>query len=343
MDTEKPRENGGDELERSGADIARESAGGNVAADECGKIWKKRKESFFDNYSGTNYSVFVQFIVIFFTSVIRAIAYDVFIIPNKIAPGGIAGISSILYNINSNLSVGITSAVMNVPLVVMAFLFINKKFAISTMIAVAVTSVLTDVMEMYHIMTFTGDLFVAGFVGGMLNGVALGFLLKINSSTGGTDIMGLLIQNKMPEVKISWIIFLFNAVVTMAAGIVFKSISIAIYSLISVFATSFATDFIQKGFVSSVEFKIFTTEEKERMIADYVIKILGHSVTKLPGMGMYRCVPRSCLICVVRKRQATMLKKAITEIDPEAFFYISSVSTVLGKGFFDNNVPRSKL
>lgn len=276
-----------------------------------------------------------------FTSVMRAASYTVFTVPNKIAPGGVAGLSSVFYNL-WGWNVALTTFLFNIPLLILAFIYINKEFAILTTIAVGITSVLTELFQ-YIPVTFTGDLFVASVCGGMLNGLALGFLFKVNSSTGGTDIVGLLVQNWLRDVKVYWILFFCNAAVAVLAGFVFMSLELAMYSIISTFACSYAGDFIQKGFVSTVEFKIFTQEDKRAEICDYVINVMKRGISSLSSMGMYTHEERDFLICVVRKRQSSQLTNAIHTIDPQAFFYVTSVHSILGKGFEDNTTPKSKL
>lgn len=295
----------------------------------------KKKQSFSEVISKSP-KVYVAIIVIF-TSFLRAIAMNVFVVPNKIAPGGVIGIASILENA-LGWNAAVMNFVLNIPLFILAFFYINKKFTILTAVATGLTSLF---MEYIKMPVFVGDMFVAALVSGILNGVSLGLLLKVNSSTGGTDIIGLLIQNKMPDAKVIWIIFFFNTLVAVASGIVFKSLALVIYAMVSVFASSYSGEVMQKGFVSTFEITIVTKHVRE--ISDYIMHVMHRGVTAIPAVGMFTGESVSYLITIVRKRQVNELKKVIQAIDPHSFFYVTSINDTIGKGFDNRVTPSSRL
>ncbi|HRU84015.1 MAG: YitT family protein [Christensenellales bacterium] len=283
---------------------------------------------------------FKQGFYIILVSIIRAISMNVFVLPNKIAPGGISGIASILYN-TLGWNAPLVILVMNIPLMVLAFFFINKRFVIATTISTAVFTGLMQLFTYLPIPTFTGNVLVAALVGGILSGISLSLLLRINCSSGGSDIVGLLIQNRFPNFKVVWLVFIMDACVAASAGIVFGSLELAIYSLITIFMSSFAAEFMQRTFVSTLEFKIITKKEEE--ITRFVLSQLHHGVTHIDGIGMYTGNPVNYLVCVVRKRQALHLKRYISLVDPEAFYYVTELHDIVGKGFNNDVNPRSKI
>ncbi|MDR3216293.1 MAG: YitT family protein [Clostridiaceae bacterium] len=281
-----------------------------------------------------------QGLIIIITGIIRALAMNVFIVPNKIAPGGISGIASILYN-TLGWNVSLITIVFNVPLLILSFFYINRGFAISTTIATLVMSGFMEVLDTPSIPVFIEDPFAAAIMAGIMNGVALSLLLKINSSTGGSDIIALLVQNKFRNIKVIWLLFVLNAAVAIAAGITFASLSIVIFSLVTIYVGSFIAEMLQKGFVSTVEFKIFSDKKEE--IADFVLHKLHHGITGLTGIGMYTGRQVNYLVCIINKRQENTLINFLKQTDPTAFYYISNVKSVIGSGFKNDVNPKSKI
>lgn len=283
-------------------------------------------------------SILKQAAVIIVTSIIRAVEMNVFILPNKIAPGGVSGLASMFYNL-WGVSASLMSFVMNIPLLILAFVYINKYFAISTLIGTGLTSIAMELIG--YDVVFVDDVFVAALMGGVLSGIAMGWMFKINSSTGGTDIVGLLVQNKIPDAKVLWIIFAINAVIVAADGIVFKSLPIAIYSFISIYAGSYSAEIIQRGFAATYEVKVITNHPNQ--LINYVTTELKRGGTQVSAIGVYTGEEHKMLMFVVRKRQATAIKRYILLNDPEAFMYINNIQTTIGKGFYDDSTPASKI
>lgn len=287
-------------------------------------------------------------VILLFTSLLRAVAVTVFFLPNSIANGGASGIATILAIHIPSLALrqGLIAFVINIPLLLMAFIYLNRRFVFMTLIATGLTSAITELLffiSKTKDIFFTSNPFVATLAGGILWGVALGFLLKANCSTGGSDIVGLLIQNKFPQAKVVWLIFIIDCIIGVVGGIVAKNNKIAtmIYSVVAVYAASFIADLMQRGFIATVEFKIITNKEQE--IAEFIIQELHRSITAFKATGMFTRSDKYFLICVVRRRQLQLVKKRIKEIDPQAFFYITGVSDISGNGFDNTLTPSSKI
>lgn len=281
-----------------------------------------------------------QAVIMIVAGIIRALSLDVFIVPNAIAPGGISGVSSILFN-TLGWNVSVTLLAFNIPLLILAFFFVNKRFAVATALFTGIVSGFVELFDFVRVPTFTDDVFVASLMGGIMIGVSLAMILRINCSAGGSDIVGILVQNRFPQVKTVWLIFVVDAFVATAAGLVFKSLPIAIYSLVTIFVSSYSAEIMQRGFISTYEFKIFTNSEEE--ISRFVISQLHHGVTRISAVGKYTGKPVNYLVCVVRKRQALDLKRFIKQVDPSAFYYITGVRDIVGKGFNNDVNPSSKL
>lgn len=297
---------------------------------------EKPKQHFTDIFSKSEAAA--QIFVILLTSVVRAISVNVFANPNKLSLGGVTGIGTILYNA-LGWDIAITTFVMNIPLLILAFIFINKRFAVLTLLATLATSLFMWFLNVIPV--FDSDPFVAALMSGILTGVAVGLMFRFNCSTGGTDIIGLLVQNKFPNAKVVWLIFVLNLLTGVAAGLVFKSVDIVIYSFIAIISSSYATDLLQRGLISTFEVKVITCKPKE--ISDYVINVLHRSTTQMKIKGMYTGEEHDYLICIIRKRQLSQLKRAIKIIDENSFMYITSVYDTIGRGFNNVVAPKSKI
>lgn len=287
--------------------------------------------------------ILILAVAIIFTSILRAVAIKIFIAPSELAPGGISGIASIIYN-KTGFNISLSTLLMNIPLITLAYIYINKKFAISTLICTAVTSLFIFILEVVPIENFAdfrGDLFVSAVCGGALTGAAIGILLKVNCSTGGTDIVSLLIQNRFPSAKVIFLLFGVDAIIAVIGAIVFEDFTLLVYSVITMLASTFTADILQKSFVSTVEVKIVT--DKVEKIADFIIKQLKRDLTVISATGYYTGDEKKLLITVLRKRQAVNLKKFIKETDESAFFFMTSVSDVIGFGFNQSVTPKSSL
>lgn len=295
-----------------------------------------------------------------FAAFIRAAALFVFANPNKISAGGITGITTILVNYVPALknSSGLLIFVFNLPLLILAFIFLNKKFAFYTIIETVLTSAFLELIKIPEIgfPIFGGgeaDAFLAAICTGALNGFGLGLLLRANCSTGGNDIVGLLIQNKFPNVKVVWLIMILDSAVAITAGLVKQfavdingvagadGLATAIYSFIALFVNSLVAEKIQRGFVSSVKFEVVTDKQDE--VGNFITNVFHRSATVFKGIGVYTKEPKTMIVAVVRKREAVSLKKKILEIDPNAFFYVTNIHEIIGNGFMVKVNASSKI
>ncbi len=292
----------------------------------------------------------------------RSLIAYIFIIPNGFAPGGLSGISSILYNaiLPSNPQLaktvfdpGITMFVMNIPFIIVSFFVLNKKFAFNTFIVISIYSLLMyllgliDGFPQFVANDDTGLKIIAAVAGGAVTGVCLGIMLRNNMSMGGTDIIGKIIHKHKPGTGAQWWILACDCTVAMCSGIVgviqldFANVtpsdalttilSPIFFSYVSLFVGSIVTDVMQSGFQSSIVFNIITDKSDE--ISKAITERLHRGVTMSTAVGYYTKIEHKVLTCVVSKRQIVTVKKIISETDPLAFTYITKAHEVAGKGF----------
>ena len=317
------------------------------------KLSKKIKDSW-QKADKKELTLIYSFLIV--AAFIRAVAMHTFANPFKVSAGGITGLTTILVNYVEPLknASDILMFAFNFPLLILAFFFLNKKFALYTILETVLTSLFLTLLKVVNFPIFTGEEhFLAAIMTGALNGFGLGLLLRANCSTGGNDIVGLLIQNKFPQVKVVWLILILDSAVAISAGFVNQfvpnldgvvegtGLNICIYSFIALFVNSFVAEKIQRGFVSSVKFEVVTNKKEE--VGKIITDTFHRSATMFEGYGMYTKKPRTMIVAVVRKREAVALKKMISEVDPKAFFYVTNIHEIVGNGFMVQVNAESKI
>ena len=280
-------------------------------------------------------------VMMFFTSILISFASYALIKANNFTVGGIAG-TVILLNAGFGLKQSIGTVLLNAPLVVLSFFYVKKRFAVLSTINVAFQTVWFAIFEQIGFkIVFTGnaDRLFAAIAAALCFGTAIVFALKAGGSTGGGDILAVLIQKKLAAGSIAWILFTINSVVITASFFVFYNteVDIAInllpimLSIFEAYVESKVNESLTNGFQSAIEFKIITDKQEQMAIA--IMKELGRGVTSLPATGMYSKITHSMLVCVISRRQVSTLKRLIKKIDPDAFATVSNVSQVYGLGF----------
>lgn len=295
---------------------------------------------------------------------LRALGTYVFIVPNAFAPGGFGGIASIIYNVVGEFderlaetwfNPAVTVFVLNIPVIIAAFVALNRRYAINSTICVALYAGFMGLFSLVDFPVFVGEgldsgvTVLAAIAGGVVCGVSLGGMLLTNSSAGGTDIIGKIAYEKNPDVNVQWQIFIFDSVVVLFSGAmglletegldpntIFTNVATPIlYSFITLFVTSEVADVITNGLQSSVVFNIVTSKPEE--LSALIVDKLHRGATKLKGEGIYTHAERDVLVCVVKRRQSTHLKKLIKSVDPDSFVFITKAKEVNGFGFRSGN------
>lgn len=301
------------------------------------------------------------FIILAILSFIRAITNYVFIVPNGFAPGGINGVASIIYNAvlpfneklaNGWLNPAVTAFILNIPLLIAAFIILDKKFALYSLVGVALFSLWMGLFSLVDMPVYkassseSGLNLLAAAAGGAGAGVCLGFILKYNASMGGTDILGKIIYKYNPFTDVQWLILFCDCAIVVASGalgfigldkgasetvIMTALLSPILYSFISLIIGAEVADIIQSGLQSSIVFNIISDNHEE--IAKQITEKTPRGVTVVKAVGYYTGVEHDMLVCVVRKKQINQIKNIIKDCDPFAFVYITKAREVTGKGF----------
>ena len=288
------------------------------------------------------------------SSLLVAIAAYSLITPNNFTVGGASGIA-ILLNVASEgrIQQSIIVLCINLPLVVLAFFFVKKRFAILTAINIGGQSlwlfIIEQAFENFRIVFPGGEAakVFSAIAAGICIGVALVLAFKVGGSTGGADILAVIIQKKFAATSIAWMLFIINCVIIGSSVFVFNVrdefgaldfgatlLPIALSAFES-YIESRTNEAMTNGFQSAIEFRIITDKPDEMSVA--LMHELSRGVTAVPATGMYTKIARTMLVCVVSRRQVATLKRIMKSVDPESFAVMSKVSQVLGLGFYTDD------
>jgi len=255
-----------------------------------------------------------------------AMAYQLFLIPNEIAPGGFTGIGQIL-NTLFGWNVGFVALVLNVPLFALSMRSMGWRFGIRSLLASFAFSMMIDYLPFGAL---THDKMLAAIFGGVVAGVGFGLIMLGDATTGGSDMLGMLIHRKIKVIKVSSLVFSVDALVIVAAGIVYD-VQEALLALVSTYIMARVLDRVLEG--PNMAKAYFIISRKADEIAGAVMKDMGRGVTSLAGRGMYTGEDRSVLLCVINRRETLRLRTLVSGIDPCAFMIATDVREALGEGF----------
>ena len=292
------------------------------------------KENFFTKAWFKTYSL------ILIGTFIMATGFVLFIAPYKFAPGGVYGIAIVIHHLTvglfdflpNGLPIGLTALCMDIPLAIIGTKILGPRFGVKTVVGFVSTAVFVDVLE---ILT-KGEPFVkddpllSAIFGGLLVGLGLGLIFRSRATSGGTDIVAMMIA-KRTKLPLGQLMIYVDATVVLITFVAFKDWSIPLYSLIIIFITGKVIDIVLQG----VNYKkaVFIISEKHELIRDKILKDLDRGGTYLKGKGMHQGKDKELIFSVLNRREVEILKNYIKEIDPNAFLTILDAKEILGPGF----------
>lgn len=262
-------------------------------------------------------------------SALFALGFAMFLIPNDINTGGISGLAMILRELLGFGSIGTLTLVMNIPLFLIGGVKIGKRFFAGSLIGMVLSSVLIDLFAL--IPFATPEPLIGGLYGGVLCGAGLGLVFMAGASTGGSDILVRLLKKRYRNLPIGSISMMFDALVVLLTGLVFRDISKALYSGVVVFVCGQVIDAVVYRFDYSRVALIISKEHEK--IAKAISDQLDRGATYLHGAGSYTHQNIEVVLAVVRKGQLAELKELVMDIDKNAFVIVQEAHQVLGDGF----------
>ena len=270
-----------------------------------------------------------EYIIVALACVVMAFNINYFFVGNKLAEGGVSGLSLIIHYL-SNIDVSYLYFALNIPLIILAYIFLGKNFLLKTFFATFVLSVFLKVFASFS--EPLDDILLAAIFGGAINGIAIGIVFYAGGSTGGMDIIAKIV-NKYTGIPISRILLATDFIVLSMVAVIFGKV-IFMYTLISLVISSKMIDMIQVGIYSAKGVTIITTKEDE--IRKRIMEDTKRGITLINAKGGYTQKEIGMLYCVVGQYQLIRVKTIVKEVDPSAFMIVADVHEVIGNGFLVN-------
>ena len=255
--------------------------------------------------------------------------FSVFLEPNGLNAGGLSGLAMVVHQLTDFGSVGLITAIMNIPLFFLAGMKIGKKFFIGSLLGMLFSSLFIDLFA--GIPPLELEPLIGALYGGAICGFGLGFVFAAGVSTGGSDIIVRLLKLRWQHVPIGTISICFDAMVAVLTGLVFQNVAAALYSGVAIFITGHIIDVVVYRFDYSRVALIIT--EQYDAVAEAISEKLDRGATFLHGEGTYSHKNTKVVLTAVKKQQLAELKMLVVEIDPDAFIIVQEAHQVLGDGF----------
>ena len=274
---------------------------------------------------------FIDYSLIIVGSFILAAGFVLFITPYKIVPGGVYGISIVLHYIFGT-PVGMVALAFDIPLTIIGIKVLGPRFGVKTIVGFTLTAFFNDGLTyLYGYEPLVkGDALLSSIFGGLFLGVGLGLIFKSKATSGGTDIISMIIS-KYTHIPVGQLMILVDSTIVLLGLIVFKDWKIPLYSLIVIFITGKVVDTILEGM--NYDKVLFIISDKYKEIGDKIMNDLNRGGTIFKGTGMYNKAERQVIFSVVNRREVTILQSFIHQVDPNAFVTVLNSNEILGEGF----------
>ena len=261
-------------------------------------------------------------------TILMAIGVSQFLLPNHLSTGGFSGIATIFYYL-FNWPMGRTIILLNIPCFILAFIRIGKGFVIKSIIGTFFLSFFIDLFSRYS--EWTNDRTLACIYGGVLVGIGTAIILRSNGSTGGSDLVSILIKSFNNRISTSNGIIIFDIIVITLNVIAFKQLEIGLYSAIAIFIMGKMIDIVFEGIGFSK--MIFIISDQYEEISEKIGKTIKRGTTGIYSKGMYTNKEKMMVMCIASRGEVIKIRQIANEIDKTSFIVISNVREVFGKGF----------
>lgn len=272
--------------------------------------------------------VLCDILVCIIGSALVGTALSVFTIPNEIAPGGISGLSTALAYV-LGVRVSVLSLVLNIPIMLAAYRLLGKRSFFYTLLSTALLSGFIELASFLPV--YTGNILIAAVYGGVLTGIGIGILFLRNITTGGTDLLALMLHKAFPNVPNGTILAVIDGIVVLIAVLVFQKIEVALTSVLTIYFSSKVIDLIAQGVDYAKVIYIVTDKGKELSAVLNSSTDRGNTVIK--AFGGYTGAEKQLVITVTRRNVLAQTLRLIHATDPAAFTFVTDSTEVHGEGF----------
>jgi uncharacterized membrane-anchored protein YitT (DUF2179 family) len=283
---------------------------------------------------------FISYSLIVIGSIILAAGFVFFISPYKIVPGGVYGIAIVIHYLTEGLlswapsgfPIGLMGLILNIPLTIIGIRILGPRFGVKTVVGFVLTSIFMDTITYMfgEAPLVEGDALLSSIFGGVLVGLGLGLIFKSKATSGGSDIVAMIIA-KYTKMPLGQLMIYVDSAIVLIGLLVFADWKIPLYSWIVIYVTGKTIDIVLQGM--SVDKTLFIVSDKFVEIRDRIINDLHRGGTYIPGKGMYNGSDKTIIFTVVNRREMALLEEYIHEIDPTAFLTVLEANEILGEGF----------
>lgn len=277
----------------------------------------------------------IRYVCITLGALVYAAGIALFLNPNQLAPGGVSGIAIILKEILPMLpGVGMLIFILNIPIMLLGMWKFGVKFILSTAYTLVISSIMIDALPLVlNMEAVTKEPMLAAIAGGGLFGLSMGIMFRLETTTGGMDIIVKIIRQKKPHMKTGQIYLLLDLVILIGSAIAFQNIEVALYAGVAIFVSSVV---MNKALYGGDEATlVYIISEKRKIIADRMLEEVDVGATFIQGMGAYSGETTEVIMCVMRKQTLVKVRNIVKETDADAFMIVSSANEVFGEGFKD--------
>ena len=298
-----------------------------------------------------------QYLGITFGALLLAISYSWFLVPYKIAPGGVGGIAEIVYHL-FHIPIGITMICFNIPLFFLGYIMLGKTFGIRSIYGMFSSSVLTDIVsfptlhkigiikdlgkftfidgghQIYAILS-PSDIYLSAVAGSVILGLGLGIIFRFRGSTGGTDIPVAIIKQKL-GISIGTGYWFVETLIIFSVGVFFHDVKLILWGYINLFISSKITDIASEGLPYVKGVYIITDFPND--VRNEIYTTLERGVTFIKSEGGYTGEKRDMIFVILNRRQVSILRDIMLDLDPKAFMIVTDVYDVMGYGFTSRSI-----
>ena len=262
-------------------------------------------------------------------SALYAFGFDFFIEPNNISPGGLTGIAAIV-NYLLYLPTGTVFFFLNIPVLLLGLKKLGRKVIIKTLFVITVTSVFIDAFNLF-LPDFKGERLLAAIFGGALSGLGLSLVLLKGATTGGVDIIAVILRQRFPYLKIGRLVLVLDSVVIALAAICYREIESALFAVVAIFISGKIIDTMLYG--SDKGRLIFIVTNKGEAVSNAIFKNVNRGVTVVESHGAFENKKSQTLMCALKVNEVDLAIKTVSQNDPGAFMVVTVTGGIFGRGF----------
>ncbi|MCF8303842.1 MAG: YitT family protein [Bacteroidales bacterium] len=296
--------------------------------------------AFIHNEKVFSWKWIINYSLIVIGSLVLAAGFVFFITPYNIVPGGVFGVGIIVHHLTKGIfsfapegiPVGLMGLLLNIPLTIIGIRVLGPRFGVKTVVGFVLASLFIDLLTIYwgDAPLVEDDALLSSIFGGVLIGLGLGLIFKTKATSGGTDIVAMILA-KYSGISLGQLLIYVDSAIVLGGLLVFRDWKIPLYSWIVIFITGKVIDIVLEGV--SYDKALLIVSDKHEEIKEKILKDLNRGGTIIPGKGMYKEMDKSIIFTVVSRRELTVLQYYIHEVDANAFLTVMDAHEILGEGF----------